>query len=138
MRDGDQWLNVVLSALEEELAVELDAFAVGLGLIAVRIDSGPCDGEAVDGKAHLCEKADVFFKVMEHVDALSGRIEISFFKIEHLAMPTGDETAFRAIGYDIDVGKATAVQVKGTFALICCCGSAPKEVCGKRHMELLS
>ena len=44
----DKRLDVVLAALLEELAVEFDALAVGLGLIAVRVDPGPGHREAVD------------------------------------------------------------------------------------------
>ena len=43
MCDGDQRLNVVLSALKKELAVKLDAFAVRFRFIAFGIDSCPCD-----------------------------------------------------------------------------------------------
>ena len=43
MCDGDQRLNVVLAALEEELAVKLDAFAVWFCFISIGIDSCPCD-----------------------------------------------------------------------------------------------
>ena len=48
MSDRDKRLDVVLAALLEELAVEFDALAVGLGLIAVRVDPGPGHREAVD------------------------------------------------------------------------------------------
>ena len=48
MGDRDKRLDVVFAALLDELAVEVDAFAVGLGLITVRVDPGPGHGEAVD------------------------------------------------------------------------------------------
>ena len=40
MSDRDKRLDVVFAAFIEEFAVEFDAFAVGLGLVAVRVDPG--------------------------------------------------------------------------------------------------
>ena len=137
VRDGDQGLNVVFAALCKELAVELDAFAVGFGLVAVRVDPGPGDGQAVDRKTHLGKELYVLLKVMVHVDPFPGRVEVTVLEVEHLSFAAGNEAAVRTVRDHVDIGEAAAVEVEGAFALIGGSGAAPEKVCGKTHIILL-
>ena len=127
MGDRDKRLDVVLAALLEEFAVEFDSFAVGLDLVAVRVDSGPGNRKAVDREAHFGEEFDIFFEMVVHIDAFFGRVEVAVFKVEHRALAAGDEAAERPVRYYVNIGEAAAVEVVGAFALIGGGGAAPEK-----------
>ena len=64
MRHGHQGLDAVLQAL---VVVELKSFLVGLRVVGVGEDPGPCDGHTVHLKAHLRKHLDILFVMMVEV-----------------------------------------------------------------------
>ena len=72
--DSDQRLDVVGEQLIDHILVELEAFLVGLGLVAGRENARPGDGEAEDAKAHLGHECDILAPVMVEVYGLMAGI----------------------------------------------------------------
>ena len=70
MGDGDQRGDAVLVEFVEHPVVEVQAFLVGFGVVAVREDAAPRDGEPEDREAHLGEQRDVLGVAVVEVDAV--------------------------------------------------------------------
>ena len=133
VRDRDKRLDIVFAALLEEFTVEFDTLAVGLSLISLRVDSGPCNGKTIDGKTHLSKQTDIFLEMMVHINTLPGGVEVAVFKIQHGALAACYEAPERSIRYHVNVGKAAAIQIVGAFTLIGGCRAAPKKIRRERH-----
>ena len=74
---GDEGLNAVLFALTQHASIPLDAFAVRLKVISVRIDSAPTNRGAEQLETHLRKKRDVLTIVMIEVVAAPKRVELN-------------------------------------------------------------
>ena len=65
--ERDEGLDALVLAGAEDVLVELKAFLVGLGVVAVGEDAGPVDGHAVHIAAHLGHQVDVALPVAVEV-----------------------------------------------------------------------
>ena len=72
----DEWDDVVLQALVDQVVVKLESFFVHFAC-AVREDTRPRDGEAIGFESHLCHKCDIFFITVVMVD---GDVAVRIFK----------------------------------------------------------
>ena len=131
--DGHERLDAVDTALLEHAPVELDAGAIGLLVIPLRVDAGPVDREPIDLESHLGEKGDVLLVAVVVVDRLVRRVRETGLDLvgESARHPTA---ARREV---ILNARTLAVLVPGAFALVRGRGPAPEEPIGKRAHDLL-
>ena len=131
--DGHERLDAMGAALLEHAPVELDAGAIGLLVIPLRVDAGPVDREPIDLESHLGEKGDVLLVAMVVVDRLVRRVRETGLDLvgESARHPTA---ARREV---ILNARTLAVLVPGAFALVRGRGPAPEEPIGKRTHDLL-
>ena len=122
MRDGDQRLDAVFLELVEHAVIESEALFVRLGLVALREDAAPGDGEAVRLEAHFGEERDVLGVAVVEVDR------------HLLEVVVGGRVGARgqdALGHDVLDRKTLAAFEVGAFDLIGGGGAAPEEAIGE-------
>ena len=155
--DGHEWLDAQLLALLEDVDVELDAFLVGLGVVAVGEDAGPVDGEAVDVAAHLRHQLEVLLPMVVEVGGhvagvvdvgvddglgaggdLVAAAELLAGAVGELAdEPAGDAVAAVAAGQRVSDRGALAAGQVAALVLVCGSRAAPQKALGKTHVTLL-
>ena len=138
VRDGHERLDAVLLALAEHVLVEGQAGLVGLGLITVGEDTGPCQAHAEGLKAHLGKEGDVLLVVMVEIDAGLRGIVVAILEVEHLTLAGDHRVALSAVRRHVHVSQAATVHVVGTLALVGSRRAAPQEVFTESHTSILS
>ena len=136
--DGHERLDAVRLALTEYVLVEGQASLVGLGLITVGEDAGPCQAHAEGLKTHLGKEGDVLLVVVIEIDAGLRGIVIAVLEVEHLTLAGDHRIALGAVRSHVHVGQAAAVHVVGALALVGSRRAAPQEVITESHASILS
>ena len=138
VRDGHERLDAVLLALAEHIFIESQAGLVGLSLVTVGEDAGPCQAHAEGLKAHLGEEGDVLLVVMVEIDAGLRGIVVAILEVEHLTLAGDHRVALSAVRRHVHVSQAATVHVVGTLALVGSRRAAPQEVFTESHTSILS
>ena len=132
--DGDKRLDAVPEAFVDDLIVMAQACFIGLSLVAIREDAGPCDGEAIALEAHFGKKGNVLFESVVVLDGLMTGVEGTF--LQHGGNPFA--LAEPAAGADVGHRDAFSVVVPGTLALVGRCGTAPQKIFAQYAHTFLS
>ena len=143
MAQRDQRLNAVLVHLGKEVAVELQALLIGLGFLAGGEDTGPCDGDAQHGKAHLGKQGKIFFIMMIEVDAAALGI-IGIIRVGHggsnVCVVHGNmrlvilHVGVGLVGGNIGHAGAFAIHVPCALYLVRGNSAAPEKAFGETHL----
>ena len=136
--DGDQRLDAVFAALLEHAAVKGDACGVGLRVVPVGEDTGPCHRHPVALEAHLRKQGDVLFVMVVQVDRPVGRVDVPAVAGQHFELAPRHGAPVRAKGHHVHAGQAPAVLVVSAFALVGRGRAAPQEAFGHFHSSILT
>ena len=124
VRDCNQRLNAVLLALLEHVLVELKTLLVRLCLHAGREDTGPVDRCTEGLEAHLGKKRDVFFVMMIEINCFVGGIQSSRLNGGRHSL----RVCVASVCAHIGDRRTLAVDIPGTFTLVCGYRAAPQKV----------
>ena len=128
---GHQGLDVVLSALLEHRTVEGDALGIGLALVPPGVETGPGDGGAKHGEAHLGHQGDVLPIAVIEVDGPVAWVELVILQGDALLLAEFDRHAARAMGDHVYRGQPLAPLEIAALRLIGGQGTAPEKALGK-------
>ena len=131
MADGDQRLDAVLMALVKNAVIESQPSLVGLGVIAVGQDAGPCNGQPEALEAHLCKQGDILFIMMIQVNSLVARIEMRGIAVQHFHIARCHRKTVRTEGGHVHRCQTLAVCLPCTLALVGGGSAAPQKALGK-------
>ncbi len=155
--ERDEGLDALVLAGAEDVLVELKAFLVGLGVVAVGEDAGPVDGHAVHIAAHLGHQVDVALPVAVEVgrdvagvigvgvdDRLGAlghvlhRGEGRTRPVRHIADElAGNVVAAVAAGQRVRHSEALAAADVAALILVCSRGAAPQKALRETHSSSL-
>ena len=116
--DGDKRLDAIFMALVEHRIVEGKTFFAGLGVVAVRQDAGPRNGQPEALEAHLGKEGDILFVVVVQVDGLMAGVIVLCVAFQHFQLAPGHRHTVRPKGGHIHGGKALAARLPCALALI--------------------
>ena len=129
--DGDQRLNAVLMALVKNAVVEGQSCLVGLSIVAVGQDAGPCNGQPEALEAHLCKQGDILFIMVIQVNGLVAGVEMCVIAAQHFHIARCHRKTVRAEGGHIHRSQTLAVCLPCTLALVGGGSAAPQKALGK-------
>ena len=131
MADGDQRLNAVLMALVKNAVVEGQSCLVGLSIVAVGQDAGPCNGQPEALEAHLCKQGDILFIMVIQVNGLVAGVEMCVIAAQHFHIARCHRKTVRAEGGHVHRCQTLAVCLPCTLALVGGGSAAPQKALGK-------
>ena len=136
--DGHKRFNAVFVALIKHILIELQALFIGPGIVAVRQDAGPCDGQPEALETHLGKEGDILFIMVIQVNGFMAGIIVLVVALQHFQPTQRHREAVRAKRGHIHGGKALAACLPCALALVGSGGTAPQKIFGKTaHKETL-
>ena len=115
-------------ALIKHILIELQALFIGLGIIAVRQDAGPRNGQPEALEAHLGKEGDVLFIMMIQVNGFMAGIIVLIVACQHFQPAQRHREAVGTKRGHIHGGKALAACLPCTLALVGSGGTAPQKI----------